>query len=215
MPLSLLALRPWALLEANDIEAEGKIMISAAHKGTMAAILLGALTLAGYPVLAGPAHHGDRDSQVAQAQEQPAGEAESGTPADQPPATDRRRMGPGMMPSMSDDEHRMMDPEMMMRMKRMHGEMMGRKGSGMMGGPGMMGGMCAMMMAHGDKELTAEQVRAILEGQIAWSGNKRLKVGAVEQKDEDSYVADIVTVDDSLVQQVEVDRSTGAMRPVN
>jgi hypothetical protein len=185
--------------------------MNSAQKSSMTVILLGALALAGHAAAAHPAHHGDGAVRVAQAQGQPSGEAESGPPADQPAATDRRRMGAGMMAG----EDRMMDPEMMMRMKRMHGEMMGRMGPGMGGGPGMMGGMCAMMMAHGDKELTAEQVRAILEGQIAWIGNKRLKVGAVEQKDEDSYVADIVTVDDSLVQQVEVDRSTGAMQPVN
>lgn len=104
----------------------------------------------------------------------------------------------------------MMDPKMMSRMKKMHGRMMGG-GSGMMGGPM---GMCPMMTADDDKNFSAEQVRDILEGQIAWSGNKRLKVGSVEQKDEDSYLAEIVTVDDSLVQRLEVDRASGAMRPV-
>ena len=190
-------------------------MTNAAQKSTMTAVLLGALAVTGHAAAAEPVHRSDNGVQLAQAQEQPPEEADSGQPADQPAATGRPRMGPGMM--MGEDQ--MMGPEMMMRMKRMHGEMMDRMGSGMMAGQGMdggmMGGICAMMMADGDKELTPEQVRAILEGQIAWSGNKRLKVGAVEQEDENRYVADIVTVDDSLVQQVEVDRSTGAMRPVN
>jgi hypothetical protein len=72
-----------------------------------------------------------------------------------------------------------------------------------------------MMMARTDKDFSAEQVRDILEGQIAWTGNERLKVGSVERKDNESFVAEIVTIDDSLVQRVEVDRSTGAMRPID
>jgi hypothetical protein len=188
------------------------------EKFALKAAVFVALAFAGHPTLAEPGHE-KQSVQLAQAQGQPAGEVDSGAPADQPAAAERRRMGPGMKPGMMDDEDRKMDPEMMMRMKRMHGDRMGRMGpgmrGGMIGGQGMMGGMCAMMMAQGDKDLSADQVRAILEGQIAWTGNKRLKVGAVEQKDEETYVADIVTVDDSLVQQVQVDRNTGAMRPVN
>lgn len=184
------------------------------YKIALAAVALGAL--AGHSALAGPVQD-QPEVRLAQAQGQPPGD--STAPADQGPAQgpgmQRGRGGAGMM--MGEDG--MMDPEMMMRMKRMHGRMMG----GMMGGgmgPGMMGGMgpmgmCPMMMMGGaDRDLSAEQVRDILEGQIAWSGNKRLKVGTVEQKDEDSYVAEIVTVDDSLVQRLEVDRASGAMRPV-
>jgi hypothetical protein len=43
-------------------------------------------------------------------------------------------------------------------------------------------------------------------------GNDRLKVGQVAEKDKDTYVVDIVTVDDSLVRQVEVDRDNGLPR---
>ena len=191
-------------------------MSKTVQKCTVAAVLLGVLALTGHPALAEPFQRGDGNVRVTQAQGQTSGEAESGVPADQPAAPTRPRRGSGLLAG----EDRPMDPEMMMRMKQMHGEMMGRAGDpgmhgGMMGGSGMHGGMCAMMMAQGDKELSAEQVRAILAGQIAWTGNKRLKVGTVEQTDEESYVADIVTVDDSLVQKVEVDRRTGAMRPVN
>jgi hypothetical protein len=213
-----------ARLEANGIERKEKIMMNAAKTGAMAGMVLSALLIAGDPALARPAADGTGAFQLAQAQQQPSGETESGTPADQPAATDRRRAGPGMMAG----ENGMSGPEMRKRMQRMHGEMRGRMGQGMMGAPGMMSGMmsgmmggmgpigmCPMMMARDDKDLSAEQVRAILEGQIAWTGNKRLKVGAVEPRDDESYIADIVTVDDSLVQRVEVDRGTGAMRPAN
>lgn len=105
----------------------------------------------------------------------------------------------------------MMDPQMMQRMMQMRGMGMGGQG---MGSQGMMGlGPCGMMMGGGDKDLSAEQVKDILEGHIAWMGNERLKVGTVEAKDEDTYLAEIVTVDDSLVHTVAVDRNTGAMRP--
>jgi hypothetical protein len=82
-------------------------------------------------------------------------------------------------------------------------------------GDGMIGGGMGSMMARTDKDLSPEQVRDILEGQIAWTGNKRLKVGGVEQKDDETYIAEIVTVDDSLVQRLEVNRSTGAARPID
>jgi hypothetical protein len=150
-----------------------------------AAVLLAAL--AAHPALADPAPHGDEASQLAQVQGQGAGEATPIAPADQTPAMDRRRMGDGMMGG----EHGMMG-----------------------GGMGPMG-LCPMMMTRTDKDFSAEQVRDILEGHIAWTGNERLKVRGVEKKDEESYVAEIVTVDDSLVQRVEVNRSTGAMRPID
>lgn len=177
------------------------------QKVTLPAILLGALALTGHPVLAVAADPGSETSMFAQVQGQQDEETTSGQPADQPPAAARRGMGAGMMGG----EDGMMDPQMMMRMMRMHGGTdKGMTGGGM--GPM---GPCPMMMARTDKDFSAEQVRDILEGQIAWTGNKRLKVGGVEQKDEETYVAEIVTVDDSLVQRVEVNRNTGAMRPID
>ena len=44
--------------------------------------------------------------------------------------------------------------------------------------------------------------------------NKRLKVGEVKQAGDDKIVADITTVDGSLVQRLEVDRHTGQMQHV-
>ena len=178
------------------------------QKITMTAALFGALILAAHPVLAVAADSGKAPSVFAQVQGQQDEEATSGQPADQPPPAARRGMGAGMMGG----DAGMMDPQMMMRM---HGGMdKGMMGGMMGGGTGPMG-PCPMMMARTDKDFSAEQVRDILEGQIAWTGNKRLKVGGVEQKDEDTYVAEIVTVEDSLVQRVEVNRSTGAMRPID
>jgi hypothetical protein len=174
------------------------------QKVTLPAILLGALALIGHPVLAVAADPGSETSMFAQVQGQQDEETTSGQPADQPPAAARRGMGAGMMGG----EDGMMDPQMMMRMH-------GGTDKGMTGGGMGPMGPCPMMMARVDKDFSAEQVRDILEGQIAWTGNKRLKVGGVEQKDEETYVAEIVTVDDSLVQRVEVNRNTGAMRPID
>ena len=94
---------------------------------------------------------------------------------------------------------------------------------GMMG-PGMMGpgtggqGMMAPGFGKGpglgsqvvpSKDLTANDVRHFLEHRLEMHGNKRLKVGEVKEADEDKIVADITTVDGSLVQRLEVDRHTG------
>jgi hypothetical protein len=98
----------------------------------------------------------------------------------------------------------MMGPDMM-RMMQIYGP-----GSGTMGmGFGPCGGMA------GAKDLSAEQVKDILQGHIAWTGNKRVKVGKIEKKDDETYLAEIVTVDNSLVQKIAVDRNSGAMQPVN
>ena len=87
-----------------------------------------------------------------------------------------------------------------------HG-MMGRGGkSGC--GPGATGGSPV------DKELGVEDVTKILEGRLAWRGNDRLKVGKVEEKDEKTIIAEIVTVDDSLVKRLEFDRRTGRHRRI-
>ena len=53
-----------------------------------------------------------------------------------------------------------------------------------------------------------------LERRLAHMGNDRLKVGVVKVKDDKTIVAEIVTVDDSLVQRLEFDRKTGSQRQV-
>ncbi len=64
-----------------------------------------------------------------------------------------------------------------------------------------------------DKQLTVDDVRAIVAGRLAMRGNKRLKVGNVQEKDADTVIAEIVTVDNSLVNRFAVNRHTGRFAP--
>ena len=64
------------------------------------------------------------------------------------------------------------------------------------------------------RDLTADDVRERLDRQLAWLGNPRLKLGTVSETDEDKIIAEIVTQDGSLVQRLEVDRHSGALRQV-
>lgn len=101
----------------------------------------------------------------------------------------------------------------------------GMMGPGMMGqgimGPGMMGqGMMGMMGPgmmgqQANLNLTANDVRAYLERWVAMSGNPRIKVGPVTERNDNTVSADIVTTDrDALVQRFSIDRSTGIYRVV-
>ena len=45
-------------------------------------------------------------------------------------------------------------------------------------------------------------------------GKTRLKLGSVKERDANTIVVDIVTLDGSLVQRFEVDRNTGVYRSV-
>ncbi len=62
--------------------------------------------------------------------------------------------------------------------------------------------------------LTVDQVREMMEQLLAWHRNPNLKVGEIAEQDENTIVAEIVTVEDSLVQRIEVSRHTGQMRQV-
>ena len=97
----------------------------------------------------------------------------------------------------------------------MQGSMMG---SGMMG-PGMMGGAGGMSALFGSRvvptlNLSVEDVRGYLTTQLDRLGNKRLKIGNINA-DGGFITADIATVDNSLVQRVKVNRSTGAIEYEN
>ena len=59
------------------------------------------------------------------------------------------------------------------------------------------------------RELSVEEVRQVMEGRLAWRGNKRLKLGKVEAKDAKTIVVEVVTVDNSLVRRMEIDRKSG------
>jgi hypothetical protein len=64
------------------------------------------------------------------------------------------------------------------------------------------------------QEVSAERVRAMLEGLLAWHGNPRLELGEVQEED-GTVTAEIVTVDGSLVQRLAVDRDTGTFRRID
>jgi len=104
----------------------------------------------------------------------------------------------------------------------MHGQGNGYMGQGMGMGMGHGHGM-----KHGnyqgddcltnqtlDKPLTIDDARANLEKHLQARGNDRLKVGKVTNKDDKTIVAEIVTVDDSLVRTIEIDKATGRYNPV-
>jgi len=129
-------------------------------------------------------------------------------------------MGGGMMNSGMMDR-KMMDGGMM------NSGMMGRKmmDGGMMNS-GMMGRSHKKLnhkMTHSpaffdsrnlNKNLSAEDIRKILNGHLAFMGNKRLKVGDITKQEDGAFLAEIDTVDDSLVRRLRVDPKTGGMRPV-
>jgi len=78
-------------------------------------------------------------------------------------------------------------------------------------GPGY--GMGPGMMQPLSRDLSAADVKHMIEHQLAWTGNPNVKVGKVEEKDDDTIVAEIVTQDGSVVQKLDVDRHTGWMQP--
>lgn len=98
------------------------------------------------------------------------------------------------------------------------GGMMGSSAGGMMMGSGMMGGGGArsgMGALFGTRvtpvmNLSVDDVRGYLDMQLKRLDNKRLKIGDV-RSDDANITADIVTVDNSLVQRLKVDRHTGAI----
>jgi hypothetical protein len=105
--------------------------------------------------------------------------------------------------------------------QRMGPGMMGQgMGQGMMGqgfGPGMMMGPGAghhAMRVVPRTDLSTDDVRHFFEDRLASHGNDRLRVGEVKEGEDDAIIADIETVDGSLVQRFQVDRHSGAMRQV-
>jgi hypothetical protein len=72
----------------------------------------------------------------------------------------------------------------------------------------------ALLYGPPDEGITVERARAMLEGVLAWHGNPRLKLGTVEEQNEETIVAEILTVDDSLVQRLAMDRTTGEIRRI-
>ena len=89
------------------------------------------------------------------------------------------------------------------------GQMMGSNMESHM--KGQMGGKMGGHMGGTDRalDLSADEVRTLIEARMIMRGNDRLKVGKITQKDDQTYLVDIVTVDDSLVRQIEVDKNKG------
>lgn len=128
------------------------------------------------------------------------------------------KMGPGMMQGgmgQQPKSHQMPQSDAgsdmcpMMRSGMMQGGMMG---SEMMGSGMMRGGMSSLFGARVAPvmNLSTDDVRGYLAAQLERLNNKRLKVGDVNSGD-GTITADVVTVDNSLVQRLKVDRHSGAI----
>ncbi len=100
-----------------------------------------------------------------------------------------------------------------------HHDIMHRMMAHMRGSSGGMGSMMGGGMhdygISGNKDLSLNNVRDIFEGKLAYSGNKRLKVGKVAKVDDDTYSVVIMTVDNSVVSKYTVDRQTGRITHTN
>jgi hypothetical protein len=110
-------------------------------------------------------------------------------------------MGPGTMGQMPGMMRQGMGPGTM-------GQTPGMMGQGMGGWSGLAGRQVVPMI-----QLSTSDVRGFFEHQLAALGNERLKVGKVEALDDDTIAAEVVTLDDSLVESFEVDRHTGLISP--
>lgn len=125
---------------------------------------------------------------------------------DCPMMSEMMRMHPGMM-SMMMRMHREMMPMMHGRMESDHGRMRQGPGSGMMKREGAM--EWEMGVVEPIQHLSTDDVRHYFEHRLEAVGNDRLKLGEVTQTDEDTIAVDIVTVDNSLVDRLEVDPHSG------
>jgi len=120
-------------------------------------------------------------------------------------------MGQGMMGSSQTQQ----TGQPMMGGCPMMGGMMGQGMIGMMQGGmgpgkgGIFGSRVTPMMS-----LSVEDVRGYLSVQLDNLNNKRLKIGDIKAED-GTITADIITVDNSLVQRLKVDRHTGAIEYQN
>lgn len=104
----------------------------------------------------------------------------------------------------------------------MPGHGMGQAMGGRMGGPGgmaMAGGHGqGLEPPYGDRvvpplHLSTDDVARHFAQRLERYGNERLKLGEVKAVDEHTITVDVVTVDNSLVRRLSVDRDNGAIRP--
>jgi len=66
---------------------------------------------------------------------------------------------------------------------------------------------------QGNLNLSTDDVKVRFERWLAVRGNPHLKLGEIKEKDGDTITVDVVTKDNSLVEQFLVDRHTGVSRP--
>ncbi len=110
--------------------------------------------------------------------------------------------------------HGMMHGGMMCPMMggMMQGHMMGSGMTGM-GSPSGMGALFGSRVVP-TLNLSVDDVRGYLTTQLDRLGNKRLKIGNINA-DSGFITAEIATVDNSLVQRMKVNRSTGGIEYEN
>lgn len=84
-----------------------------------------------------------------------------------------------------------------------------KDGRGVMGRGGRGGFGMGFGPRLSDQPLSAEQVKEIMEGRLAWHGNDNLKLGEVTEKDDKTVTVQILTKDGSLVRSLEIDRTSG------
>ncbi|MFD1196491.1 hypothetical protein ACFQ3C_17600 [Seohaeicola saemankumensis] len=94
-------------------------------------------------------------------------------------------------------------------------------GQGNMPGPGYMmapnfqqqGPDGSGWMHERQQALDVEDVKSMMEQKLGWMNNPNIKLGNVEETDDDTITAEIVTKEGSLVQRLTVDRRTGWIQP--
>ena len=131
-------------------------------------------------------------------------------------STDQQTMGQGMMPGGMGPAATGQGMGQCMMHSGMGSGMMGQNmGRGMMQG-GSRSGMGALFGSRVTPvmNLSPEDVRGYLGLQLQRLNNKRLKIGDLKS-DDGTITADIVTVDNSLVQRLKIDRHTGAIQYEN
>jgi len=114
--------------------------------------------------------------------------------------------GPGMM------RHGMMPPGSMGGMP-MGGGMMNHHA--MMGGHGIGPGALYGIPQGETSEMTPARVEAFLSHLLERHGNPRLELGEITQAGDGSIIAEIVTVDGSLVQRLAFNRYPGLFRQID
>ena len=131
-------------------------------------------------------------------------------------STDQQTMGQGMMPGGMGPAATGQGMGQCMMHSGMGSGMMGQNmGRGMMQG-GSRSGMGALFGSRVTPimNLSPEDVRGYLGLQLQRLNNKRLKIGDLKS-DDGTITADIVTVDNSLVQRLKIDRHTGVIQYEN